>query len=489
MGTSIKQLCFLALAGVGALVQAQATTAASSNLITYPIPSGAPVASSYRLRVRPPKGCWRAVETYLANVEQVNTMTGSGTKYSASMAYFDFSGSVEVSVQPLDAASPASSIQIRPLSYGIVPTAAGNGSYTFTLTKPANLVFQVDDDVLHALHILANAIETDVPSPDDPGVVYFGPGLHTLPSGVLNATSGQTIYIAGGAVLTSSISVWNASNVTVRGHGVLYNTAAAAVDIEYSSGVTVDGVVSLNSRAGCFLVAQSAGVTLRNLRAFSADSWGDGIDIYSSRDVLIEGAFLRTSDDCVAVYNHRNDWYGNSTNVTVRDSALWADVAHPVNVGTHGNPANPETLSGLTLRNLDILDHREPQMDYQGCIAINAGDANTVRDVLVDNVRVEDFRLGQLVNLRVMYNAKYNTAPGNLISNVTIRNLAYQGTHANPSLLVGYDDARRIEFVRFENLTLNGRHIYDGMPKPSWYLTSDFVPMFANEHVVNLTFT
>lgn len=65
-------------------------------------------------------------------------------------------------------------------------------------------------------------------------------------------------------------------------------------------------------------------------------------------------------------------------------------------------------------------------MDYQGYIAINPGDDNTVRDVLMEDIRVENFRLGQLVNMRVMYNDKYNTASGRLISNITIRDMTYK---------------------------------------------------------------
>ena len=99
---------------------------------------------------------------------------------------------------------------------------------------------------------------------------------------------------------------------------------------------------------------------------------------------------------------------------------------------------------------------------------------------------MEDFRLGQVVNMRVMFNAKYNTSPGRGIANVTIKNLSY---NANPSILVGYDDDRNITGVTFENLVVNSKQISDSMRKLAWYSTSDYIPMFANEHVLNLTFT
>lgn len=66
----------------------------------------------------------------------------------------------------------------------------------------------------------------------------------------------------------------------------------------------------------------------------------------------------------------------------------------------------------LNYINIDILDHKEKQLDYQGCLAINAGDNNLIRNVRFENIRIEDFRQGQLVNLRIFFNEKYCTAPG-----------------------------------------------------------------------------
>src|ERR1035437_4997089 len=89
---------------------------------------------------------------------------------------------------------------------------------------------------------------------------------------------------------------------------------------------------------------------------------------------------MRNSDDCIAIYGHRRNFYGNVQNITVRNSTLWADVAHPILVGTHGDTPNPDTLEDLRFSNLDIFDHMEPQIDYQGCMSRNAGDGNLNRN-------------------------------------------------------------------------------------------------------------
>ncbi len=41
---------------------------------------------------------------------------------------------------------------------------------------------------------------------------------------------------------------------------------------------------------------------------------------------------MRNSDDCIAIYAHRWNYYGGSRNVTLQNSILWADIAHPINI-------------------------------------------------------------------------------------------------------------------------------------------------------------
>ena len=59
-------------------------------------------------------------------------------------------------------------------------------------------------------------------------------------------------------------------------------------------------------------------------------------------DWLVDDVFLRTSDDCLAFYNHRWWFWGGTSNLTVQNSILWADVAHAINVGGHGDDRSPK---------------------------------------------------------------------------------------------------------------------------------------------------
>jgi len=184
------------------------------------------------------------------------------------------------------------------------------------------------------------------------------------------------------------------------------------------------------------------------------------LDFMSCSDILIDDVFLRNSDDCLAFYTHRWNYYGDCRNVRVLNSTLWADIAHPINIGTHGNTeTGDEVLENMLFKNIDILEHDEDDRDYQGCMAINVGDHNLARNITFEDIRVENIQEGQLFHLRVMYNQKYNTGPGRGVKDIIFRNISCTGKYINPSLIEGYDSNRKIENILFENIVLNGKKV------------------------------
>ncbi len=417
------------------------------------------------------------------------------------MAAFDFSGTVEVLITYNKGA--IQSARVRPLSYGMTPLVREN-TITFSLLQPRNLSVEVN-----------GAIEPTRPNPNDPNVIYYGPGVHQV--GRVAIPSGKTVYLAGGSLVEGALLVNNAENIRILGRGILSQPSGPvspstarppqarsqgatpptggrgssrrdAVLIEFSKNIEVNGIIVVPT-SYTVLVGQSQNVTIRNIKSFSAEGNNDGIDVFTSSDVVIDSVFMRNSDDNIAIYGHRWNYYGDIRHVTVQNSTLWADVAHPILVGTHGDSDQPDTLEDIKFLNIDILDQREPQLDYQGCMSLNAGDSNLIRNILFENIRVEDFREGQLVNLRVFYNKKYNTSPGSGIEDVLFKDITYNGTHAKPSVIAGYDDNRAIRNIVFENLKINGRVISDDMPdKPGYYKTGDMAGIFVGEHVEGIQF-
>ena len=446
-------------------------------LTVYPVPEGIASNGSFIVKARVPGGSWNELSCYDVQVDMHNPS-------QASMAYFDFSGSVDVSVTYNR--GEIKSARIRPLSYGIEPKVKGN-TFTFTLTRARNLSIEVNGDIFHNLHLYANPIETNNLSPDDPDVIYFGPGVHE-PGDNFVIDSDKTVYLAGGAVVKSTLVCDHVENVHILGRGMLYQPERG-IQVTFSKNIEIDGIMVINPHHYSVFGGQSQNITIRNIKSFSSKGWSDGIDVMSTSDVLVDGVFMRNSDDCIAIYCHRWEYYGDSRNITVQNSTLWADVAHPVNMGTHGNPENLEVIDNIILRNIDILNHDEPQINYQGCIALNASDENLIKNILVDDVRVEDFEQGQLINIRVTFNKKYAKAPGRGIENVLFRNLTYNGENANLAIISGYNQKRDIRDIVFENLKINGKLIWDKMPgKPGYFATTDIACFYVGEHVEGLEF-
>lgn len=308
-------------------------------------------------------------------------------------------------------------------------------------------------------------MEKEVYSGEAKGVMFFGLGVHRpkdLPNNQIRVPSNTTVYLAPGAVLKAKLLVDNAENVRIIGRGIL-DHPVRGIEITDSENVLVDGITVVNPEHYTVFGGGSSEIVIRNLKSFSCRSWSDGIDMMCCRKVLVDNVFLRTSDDCIALYNHRWNWWGGSSDITVQNSVLWADVAHPINVGGHGDPdsSTGEVIENLTFRNVDILEHDEDDPMYQGCMTVDCGDRNRVRNVLFEDIRVEHIQEGRLFYVKVRFNPKYDRQPGSSIEGVVFRNITYTGVGENRSLIQGLSRDGMVRNVTFENVTINGEKMRD----------------------------
>lgn len=403
----------------------------------------------FTVRVRTPGGEWRDLYEYVVKVD-------GDRPQDASMVFFDIGGPVEIAVKKNN--GDVSRVEVRPDSAGIKARLAGSTAY-FRLEKPTKVSVEFDGDRLHNLHLFANAIGPRMPT-EGPEVIHFGPGVHALPKGQKSFVipSNRTVVIDGGALVQGMIEVRDAENVRIMGNGIIEG-AEEGVLIARSKNVTIDGPVIVNPKHYTVQCGQSQGIRIRNLKAFSAGGWTDGIDMMSCSDVDIEDVFLRNSDDAIAIYGGRWDFSGDVRNIQVSNSVLWADVAHPINIGLHGTPKRGELIQHLRFRNIDVLGHDEDDRNYQGVLAITNGDDNLVRDVTFEDIRVDRIEEGMLVNFRVVFNEKYSHAPGRGIEDVTVRNVSYKGGDVNRSVIGGYSSDRKVRRVTIENVTVAGRRL------------------------------
>ena len=439
----------------------------------------AEVLGDYEVKVRPVEGEWRTIETFRWQVDKT-----VGTRHQAadvSIAKFDFEGEVEVSVTSLR--GDVDSVRIRPLSFGITPKLEGR-TVSFRLSEPRYLSVEMNGEIFGNLHLFADAPLQKPKKSRGRRIISFGPGVHKLEGDSLAIPSNTTVWIDKDAVIKGWLSVWRAHDVKIIGHGIVDPGRHEGIMVKHSSNVEIDGLLTTQIPVG-----GSRNVSVRNAKAISWYNWGDGMNVFASRNVSYHNVFCRTSDDCSTIYCTRNGYAGSCDSITVERAIYWADTAHPIMIGLHGDTARNETITNVVYRDIDILDQAENQIDYQGCIAINNGDNIRVSGLLFDNIRIESIRKGMLFNFRVCYNKKYCAAPGRGIDNVTVSNLTYSGAEPNISIITGYDESRPVGNITFRNLRINGLHVSDGMAgRPRWYKTSDMARIFVGEHVGNVVF-
>lgn len=456
-----------------------------NRVVVYPVPEGAVRQEDYILRVRPAGAeQWQQVGIYQVKVDMHDV------RYS-SMAYFDFSGRVEVEIT-FPRFYTVYRADIRPLSLGIVP-AVEPKRVTFELDRPANLSVEINKERFHNLHLFAGPIEE---APDKfgedvllvrgsltrPGhvgdglneavnampkgrLVYIEAGIHYVGEFIWHLPSDTRIYLEGGAILKGALVCEHVENVIIYGRGMLYLanferfSSTNGLRLSHSRNITVENLMFVDPPHYTIHMGDCENVSVRNVKSFSCEGWSDGIDMMSCRNVVVDGGFLRTSDDCVAVYGSRWDNRGDSRNITVKNISVWADVAHPLMIGTHGaHEEDGDVIEDITFENIDILEHHEYQPGYLGAMTINAGDKNTVRNVVYRNIRIEPFEHGKVLDIQIKWNKDYNPAPGRLIENVRLEQIhVTSGDGEEPSVICGYDENYVVRNVSISDFYRDGK--------------------------------
>ena len=470
-------------------------------IFTYPAPEGAPMKDDYDVFIQP-RGSkeWTKVDTYMA---KVNASLGNNKHAVREISYcfFDFTGDVFVKV--ICKHKTFKSARIRPDYRGTIANVLNDSTVQFLLFQPENVSVEFDGDITDNLLVFTSKppvskedaeVEAKqegrnfiyIPAGYYDSIKNLSPLFRQGAKGEVVVPSNTTIYMAGGSYFTGTLAVNDAENVSILGRGIARPSSGYEGGHVYrSKNVLVDGLI-LNTCP----IGESKNVTLHDVRSISHPGWGDGLNVFGGcSDILLDRVFCRNSDDCTTAYATRKGFNGSTRNVRMRNSTLWADVAHPIFIGIHGNPEVGDTIEHLVYENIDILGQAEPQVDYQGCMAINCGDGNLVRDILFDNIRIEQIEAGCITQVKVSYNQKWCTAPGRGVEDVTFRNVRYKGEKGY-SIINGFDADHRVQNVTFEGLKINGETIYDDLPsKPRWYATADYVPMYVGNHVSGVVFT
>jgi hypothetical protein len=450
---SVKQL-FFSIWVAGLVVFSCFPVRAQGSVQVYPAAVGEPLSTQFKVRVK-----HQNVPVYLARVssltpeqrQNLGSPIQSQTT-TTSFASFDMAGTVRVTVTCTDLVQ---SVKLLPTSRGITPTFAGR-TVTFTVNAPGQLTLEVNGNWISSLHLFADPMETDVPSPHDPNVIYFGPGLHQVQS--IPVTSGKTVYLAGGAIVYghpegahpgTPIFLLNGSNIVLRGRGIIDGSLCprSTRSILNSAGtnITIEGVVLRDACGFTMPVARSNQVKIRDVKIFGWRGNSDGIDICNSRQVDVRDCFVRTFDDLIVLKTDIGQ--GELRDVTVENCVLWNEFAHALSLGAELR----EPLTHVVFSNCDVIHDkgRAWVMRVFNC------DSAPVKDVTFDHIRVEEAR--HLMSLWIGKAMWSKQNERGRIDGVTFRDIQSVTPVPGPIAdLAGFDGGHAINDVLFQDVVVGG---------------------------------
>ena len=214
---------------------------------------------------------------------EVTVKVRSGVRYTAAQEYEAWGRRY----QPRHVALPLGAVEVRPHSAGITPVVCATTRSVSRLARPANLSIEFGGNLTRPLFVFAAPEETDAPAAPAPGVRYFAPGK-VYDVGRLELASGETVYIAGGAVVRGTILAADAEGARIRGRGVLDGSdetkaEGPMIELRRCRDVRVEGIVILNNRGWTVIPRHSRGVVFDNIKMIAWNNNSDGIDVVGSR--------------------------------------------------------------------------------------------------------------------------------------------------------------------------------------------------------------
>ncbi len=356
-----------------------------------------------------------------------------------------------------------SEITVRPLSSGICAERSGN-TVTFKAKIPCKL--SVESPVKNVLPVFIFLYEKEeVPTGEN--VRYFGPGEYVYDE--LSVYSGETLYLAEGAVIHAHLHIVGQENVTVCGRGIFdlegegYTVSRRRMSHLYEcKNLTIRDVTFTGSQGWCCVLIGCENVLIDYMNIISWFMCGDGVDVVGSHDVEVKNCFMCTHDDCVSI--KATDYRGeaglqNVYNVKIHSSVMWN--RQPGNGIEIGFETRCEEIYNIEFSNIDIIHCEHEGWQSGGTITIHNGDRAKIHGIVYRDIRVED-SVDKLFDFKVMNSSYSCDETRGSIKNVLVENVSVVSGIFPPSILSGFAKPDTLTTdIRFVNISSHGKYIHN----------------------------
>jgi hypothetical protein len=290
---------------------------------------------------------------------------------------FDITGPVTIAITAAEPGFWDKGVDIEPWRLGIRPIREGQ-TIRFKIAGPQKLSISRPGDFLnHATMLFVFAGEPPAPPPPPaPSVHVIAPGVYHQS---INPQSGDTYYLAPGSYFYGSLNLFNVTGVKVLGRGTIVYEGTQDPNSDQgwmqkpdwhcigaleAHNVEIDGVTCIvRARTWSIQMKDSTGFVYNDIRVIGGNPGNanqDGMDWLGGGDALVRDAFLRASDDDLAM---EGNWDGYTDadmlrpghdvqNITVENSQLSTSISNIVRAAW---PRKTFNSRNFILRDSDIL--------------------------------------------------------------------------------------------------------------------------------------
>ncbi len=435
----ISKICkYLSVSVVATLIFIQTV---SSQIVAYPAPPGLNTSKDFTLKANDIPVWVEKIGSKLPSFKY--DLYSSREMEDLNVASFSCSGEVTIRIT---AQSDIESFVIRPKSRNITSRVNGR-ELSFKINGPQQLYLEING--LPHLAIFANPLENNPPEKADPDVLYFGPGSYN--HGEITLKSDQTIYVAGGAVVTSNIKGKNLKNVKIAGRGIIQGR----IEISGTTNLDVSGIFIRNTEGWTNTLTDCHNVIYNNVKVFSYEAIYsvDGIDVVSCTNFKIDNCFMRCRDDCVAIKSGDYKLHVDSVFVSNCVMVGWA-CSDGVTLGfeLNGGP-----VQNVHVKNCDILYARGGGRTngHAGFSIVCDGPA-VVQNIYFEDIRVEENVEFKNLEFILTDGTLYGTDPPGHINGVYLKNIRWENP-VKPFIISGFSSAHLIKDITFENCSAGGK--------------------------------
>lgn len=485
----------------------------AAKVITYPVPETEKIQTIFKVSVN-----GKPVDLYRAHSAALNPSRGMEYYF----CYFDFEGEVDVRItsQTGFGKSPSHVIidpaerkkRLETIVAEVLPSSINAdisvNEIKFKKDKPFTAII-LREKLDMPLIIFGNPIEKDVPNPNDPNVVYFGPGVHFIDKPIV-LKDNQTLYLAGGAVVKSNLpdnfpfiewqnntgfyevtdeslfakcpnffpfSAWNAKNVSIRGRGIIsFDNRARfrnhGLLLNNCQNLKIEGVILRDCNTWTLDLRNCNNVDVDNIKICGSRMINDdAIDICNSSNVVIRNSFCRAQDDIIAIKGIIGsgkclgrkitadplDKNNNLPveNIFIEDCIFWTDSA---NIFRIGYECDAPYFKNIKAKNILVPSYArggDPRDEWSNAIVwIQPSKDMVISDVEIDGITIRANRKEcnlLIANPRIVHYTKtYGIAENCVIKNVNVFGdpRGFKGT----IFVEGVNDKYHANNIKLENI-------------------------------------